>query len=50
MKVRAVGAIEMSYGHSVTRIPAVFKVFAHSGFALNANIEQAFQMTGPKSA
>lgn len=51
-KVRAVGAVEMTYGHSVTRIPAVFKVFAHTGTGFSGTNDQGvfIQQTGVQSA
>jgi len=36
-KVRAVGAVEMTYGHTTTRIPAVFKCFTHTGTGFDSN-------------
>lgn len=51
-KVRPSGMVEMVYGHSVTRIPATFKVFAHTGTGFTAanNIGKRIQMTADKSS
>ena len=49
-KVRVIGEFDMEYGHSVTKIPSKFKVFAHEGIDEAEDILWVHELTAAKTS